>query len=77
MYMQRTTSGAAGNGLYTTIKYLRCTTSGAAGNGLGTTIKYLRAAAGIGSGTTIKLSAHNKRHCEQWLEHHDHPRPVV
>jgi hypothetical protein len=57
MYMQRTTSGAAGNGLYTTIKYmrgasgigmgitiihLRCTTSGAAGNGLGATMKYLR-----------------------------------
>jgi hypothetical protein len=57
MYMQRTTSGAAGNGLHTTIKYmrgasgigmgttiihLRCTTSGAAGNGLGATMKYLR-----------------------------------
>ena len=57
MYMQRTTSGAAGNGLYTTIKYmrgasiigmgntikhLRRTTSGAAGNGLGVTMKYLR-----------------------------------
>jgi hypothetical protein len=57
MYMQRTTSGVAGNGLYTTIKYmrgasgigmditikhLRCTTSGAAGNGLGATMKYLR-----------------------------------
>jgi hypothetical protein len=57
MYMQRTTSGAAGNGLYTTIKYirgasgigmgtttkhLRRTTSGAAGNGLGETMKYLR-----------------------------------
>jgi hypothetical protein len=57
MYMQRTTSGAAGSGLYTTIKfmrgaggiglgtttnYLRRTTSGAAGNGLGTMIKYLR-----------------------------------
>jgi hypothetical protein len=57
MYMQRTTSGAARNGLYTTIKYmrgasgigmgttikhLRCTTSGAAGNGLGATMKYLR-----------------------------------
>jgi hypothetical protein len=38
MYMQRTTSGAAGNGLYTTIKYMR----GAAGIGLGTTINYLR-----------------------------------
>jgi hypothetical protein len=57
MYMQRTTSGAAGNGLHTTIKYmrgasgigmgtttkhLRRTTSGAAGNGLGATVKYLR-----------------------------------
>jgi hypothetical protein len=38
MYMQRTTSGAAGNGLYTAIKYMRS----AAGIGLGTTIKYLR-----------------------------------
>jgi hypothetical protein len=37
MYIQRTTSGAAGNGLYTTIKYKR----GAAGIGLGTTIKHL------------------------------------
>jgi hypothetical protein len=57
MYMQRTTSGAAGNGLYTTIKcmrgvsgidigttikHLRRITSGAAGNGLGATMKYLR-----------------------------------
>jgi hypothetical protein len=57
MYMQRTTSGAAVNGRYTTIKYMRCasgigmgtaikhlrrTTSGAAGNGLGATMKYLR-----------------------------------
>jgi hypothetical protein len=32
-YMQQTTSGAAGNGLYTTIKHLRC----AEGIGLGTT----------------------------------------
>ena len=55
--MQRTTSGAAGNGLHTMIKYmrgasgigmgttiklLRRTTSGAAGNGLGAAIKYLR-----------------------------------
>jgi hypothetical protein len=38
MYMQRTTSGAAGNGRHTTIKYMRV----AAGIGLGTTIKYLR-----------------------------------
>jgi hypothetical protein len=57
MYMERTTSGAAGNGQYTTIKYtrgvsgigmgttiehLRRITSGAAGNGLGATMKYLR-----------------------------------
>ena len=52
--MQRTTSSAAGNGLYTTIKYLR----GAASIGLGATIKYLRrtksAAANNGLGTTIK-----------------------
>jgi hypothetical protein len=52
--MQRTTSGAAGNGLYTTIKYMH----GAAGIGLGTTIKHLRGttsgAAGIDLGTTIK-----------------------
>jgi hypothetical protein len=45
-----TTSGAAGNGLGTTIKYLR----GAAGIGLGTTIKYLRGAVDFGLGTTIK-----------------------
>jgi hypothetical protein len=53
MYMQRTTSGAAGNGLCTMAKYLR----GAAGIGLGTMIKYLRrttsAAANSGLGTTI------------------------
>jgi hypothetical protein len=36
--LRRATSGAAGIGLVTTIKYLR----GAAGIGLGTTIKYLR-----------------------------------
>jgi hypothetical protein len=57
MYMERTTSGAAGNGLYTTIKYmrgasgigmgtmikrLRRTTSGAVGNGLGATMKYMQ-----------------------------------
>jgi hypothetical protein len=39
--MQQTTSGAAGNGLYTTIKYC----------------KYLRGAAGIGVGTTPRLCA--------------------
>jgi hypothetical protein len=54
MYMQRTTSGAAGNGLYTTIKYMR----GASGIGMGTTIKHLRrttsGAAGNGLGETMK-----------------------
>jgi hypothetical protein len=54
MYMQRTTSGAAGNCLYTTAMYMRC----AAGIGLGTTIKYLRrttsAAANKCLSTTIK-----------------------
>jgi hypothetical protein len=53
-YMQRTTSGAAGNGLYTAIKYM----CGAAGIGLGTTTKHLRSktsgAAGNGLGTTVK-----------------------
>ena len=38
MYMQRTTSGAAGNGLHTTIKYMR----GASGIDMGTTMKHLR-----------------------------------
>jgi hypothetical protein len=37
--MQQTTSGAAGNGLYTTIKYL----CGAAGIGLGTTPRFCAA----------------------------------
>jgi len=54
MYMQRTTSGAADNGLYSTTKYM----SGAAGIGLGTTAKYLRrttsAAANNGLSTTAK-----------------------
>jgi hypothetical protein len=54
MHMQRATSDATGNGLYTTIKYMR----GAAGVGLGTTIKHLRrttsGAAGNGLGTMIK-----------------------
>jgi len=44
--LRRTTSGAGGCGLSTTIRYLR----GAAG----TTAKYLRRAAGIGLGATFK-----------------------
>jgi hypothetical protein len=55
MYMQRTTSGAAGNGLYTTTKYMR----GASGIGMGTKIKYLRrttsGAAGNGLGAMMNL----------------------
>jgi hypothetical protein len=69
MYLRRTTSVAAGNGLGatakylpgvtgiglgTTAKYLRQTTSAAAGNGLGATAKYLPGVTGIGLGTTIK-----------------------
>jgi hypothetical protein len=54
MYMQRTTSGATGNGLHTTIKYMR----GASGIGMGTTIKHLRrttsGAAENGLGATMK-----------------------
>jgi hypothetical protein len=56
--MQRTTSGAAGNGLYTTIKYMR----GASGIGIGTTIKHLlrttSGAAGKGLGATMKYLRH-------------------
>jgi hypothetical protein len=54
MHMQRTTSGAAGNGLYTTIKYMR----GASGIGMSTTINHLRrttsGAARVGLGATKK-----------------------
>jgi|AntAceMinimDraft_1070359.scaffolds.fasta_scaffold23784_1 hypothetical protein len=41
--MRRSTSGAAGSGLGTTIKYLRS----AAGIGLGTTIKLLQRTTGV------------------------------
>jgi hypothetical protein len=40
-YLRRTTSGAAGSSLGTTIKYLRRTTNAASGSGLGTSIMYL------------------------------------
>jgi hypothetical protein len=54
MYMQRTTSGAAGSSLYTTIKQMR----GASGIGMGTTIKHLRrttsGGAGNGHSATMK-----------------------
>ena len=59
--MQRTTSGSAGNGLHTMIKYLR----GVADIGLGTKIKYLRrttsAAAGSGLSTAIKYLMNHTR----------------
>jgi hypothetical protein len=53
--MQRTTSGAVGYGLHTTIKFMR----GAADNGLGTTINYLL------------LATHNERRRGQRPGHHD------
>jgi len=53
MYMQRTTSGAAGTGLHTTIKYMR----GAAGIGLGTTIKYLRRSTSAGASSCLITTA--------------------
>ena len=71
MYMQRTTSGAAGNGLYSTIKYmrgasgigmgttikhLRCTTSGAAGNGQGATMKYLRRTTSAAANNSMSIT---------------------
>jgi hypothetical protein len=53
MYMQRTTSGAAGNGLNTTTKHKR----GAAGIGLGNTIKYLRrTASAAANGLCTKIT---------------------
>ena len=71
--MQRTTSGAAGNSMYTTTKYM----CGAAGNGLGTTIKHLRrttsAAANNGLGTTIKyLVNQNTGAGNNWAKAHMH-----
>ena len=71
--MQRTASGAAGNNLYSTIKYMR----GAGGIGLGTTIKYLRcttsAAANSGLGTTIKyLVNQNAGANNNWVKAHIH-----
>ena len=61
MFMQRTTSGAAGNGMHTAIKYMR----DAAGIALGTMVKYLRrttsAAAKNGLSTTIKYLVNQTR----------------
>jgi hypothetical protein len=69
MYMQGTTSGAAGNGLYITAKYMR----GASGIGMGITIKHLRRR-GKRPGCIDEVPAtHNESRREQWPEHHDHP----
>jgi hypothetical protein len=75
--LRKTTSGAAGNGQCTTIKYLR----GAAGIGLGTTIKYLRrttsAAANSGLGTTIKYFVNqNSGAGNNWAKAHVHKSSV-
>jgi hypothetical protein len=74
-HLRSSSSGAAGNGLGTTIKYLR----GAAGIGLGTSIKYLRcttsAAAGSGLGTKINehsTTMHNERRRGHLPGHHNH-----
>jgi hypothetical protein len=59
---RRTTSGAAGNGLITTAKYLR----GVSGTGLFTTIKYLRPKTRQRTGRYDQVpAAHNKRRCRQ------------
>jgi hypothetical protein len=72
-YLRRSTSGAAGNGLCTTIKYLH----GAADIGLGAAIKYLRrtasTAANIGLGTAIKyLLNRNAGESYNWAKAHIH-----
>jgi|AntAceMinimDraft_5_1070358.scaffolds.fasta_scaffold247063_1 hypothetical protein len=73
MYMQRATSGAAGKGLCTTIKYLR----GAAGIGLGTRMMYPQrttsAAVNSGLGTTIKdLANQNADAGSNWTKAYVH-----
>jgi hypothetical protein len=73
MYMQRTTSSAAGNGLYKTIKYMR----GASGIGMGTTIKHCDAQRKAPQETARcndeVPAMHNERRREQRHEHHHHP----
>jgi hypothetical protein len=71
--LRLSTSGAAGNGMRTTMKYLH----GAAGIGLGTTIKYLRratsAAANNGLGNTTKYHVNqNAGAGDNWAEAHVH-----
>jgi hypothetical protein len=57
MFMQRATSGAAGNGLYSTIKCMR----GAAGIGMGTTIKHLRRTTSGTAGNSLCITCDAKR----------------
>jgi hypothetical protein len=57
MHMQRTTSGAAGNGLYITTKYMR----GASGIGMGTTIKQLRCTTSSAAGNGLSAAMKNLR----------------
>ena len=59
--MRRSTSGTAGSGLGTTIKYLRS----AAGIGLGTTIQLLQR-------TTSVTATHNERRRGRRPRHRDH-----
>ena len=54
MYMQRTTSGAAGSSLDTTIKYMR----GASGIDMGTTIKHLQRTTSGAAGNDLCASKH-------------------
>jgi hypothetical protein len=65
--LRKTTSGAAGIGLGTTIKYPRQTKGAAAGNGPGAA-QALRPPAGRNDQI---LSMHNERHREQRPGHHD------
>ena len=70
-YLRCTTSGAAGDDLGTTIKFLRA----AAGIGMSTMIRYLRritsAAANNGLGTTIKYLVHqNAGAGNNWAKAH-------
>jgi hypothetical protein len=72
-YLRCTSSGTAGNGLGTTIKYL----PGAAGIGLNTSIKYLRRTTRQRPGHHDQVPAtYNERRLGQRPEHHDQA-PVV
>jgi hypothetical protein len=67
VYLRRTTSVAAGNGLCTTINYLR----GAAAVGLGTALKYLRRTTSTAAGNGLGIAAQNERRRGQRPGQHD------